>query len=257
MKTIQPQPSSRILLLGESCKDIYEYGNCERLSPEAPVPIFIQDRTEINIGMANNVHQSLLGLGFKCDFITNNPDKLIKRRFIDNRSMCQLMRQDIEEPVTLLNEIKNLNLEKYNAIVISDYNKGLLNDSKIKELCDNFKGPIFVDSKRTDLRLFKNAIIKINDLESKTAIVSADNELIITLGKRGVLYKDNIYGAPKVNVHDVTGAGDVFLSALCYFYLKFNSIEKSIPMCIKLASKSVSFNGSYIIRKTDLNEVYN
>ena len=54
----------KILLIGEHCDDVYHYGECNRLNPEAPVPI-LDERyiTQID-GMASNVKNNLIALGF-------------------------------------------------------------------------------------------------------------------------------------------------------------------------------------------------
>ena len=257
MKDIQQRKSWNILLIGETSNDIYEYGNCERLSPEAPIPVFNQLRTETYLGMAENVYKNLLTFGCKCFFATNKPDQIIKRRFLDEKSMYQIMRQDIEEKVSLGSTDFLKNLDTYDAIVISDYNKGLLTDEIIQIININFEGPIFVDSKRKDLTIYKRAIFKINEIEARYASINKECQLIVTCGKKGAIYKNLNYPAPKVNVYDVTGAGDVFLASLCYFYLELGSIELSIPKCIYLASKSVNKIGSYIVSKEDIDEICN
>ncbi len=45
----------RILVIGDSCTDIFVYGNATRLCPEAPAPVFEPSRTVTNDGMAGNV----------------------------------------------------------------------------------------------------------------------------------------------------------------------------------------------------------
>ena len=61
-----------------------------------------------------------------------------------------------------------------------------------------------------------------------------------------------MYPAEKVNVFDVVGAGDTFLSALVYFYLVHGSIEDSIPYANKAASIAVSNFGTYVLTKEDV-----
>ena len=190
-------------------------------------------------------------------FVTNKPEQIIKRRFLDEKSMYQIMRQDIESKISLLSKDFLKNLDNYDAIVISDYNKGLLEDEIIKSISKKFKGPIFVDSKRRNLTIYEKAIFKINEYEARFAQINTGCELIVTCGKRGANYKGLNYPAPKVNVYDVTGAGDVFLASLCYFYLELGSIELSIPKCTYLASKSVNKIGSYILSEKDIHEIYN
>ena len=63
----------KVLLLGDSCEDEYIYGNCDRLSPEAPIPVFNPSKTITNQGMAGNVVENLRALGVrKTELITNN-----------------------------------------------------------------------------------------------------------------------------------------------------------------------------------------
>jgi bifunctional ADP-heptose synthase (sugar kinase/adenylyltransferase) len=250
----QPQKSFRVLLIGDSCVDEYVYGTCDRLSPEAPVPVHLYKETKKFIGMANNVYLNLLSFGIECDFHTNDPEKLIKRRFIDLKSMTQIMRHDVGTHV----ECKPVDSSiEYDAIVISDYDKGLIDPVSIKKLCENFSGPIFVDSKRKDLSIFPNAIIKINQYEAEQAKISDSNKLIVTHGKSGATYAGVRFEAPHVDVYDVTGAGDIFLASLCYFYLTTKDFYVSIPKCINLATKSVQHLGSYVLTKGDINEVCN
>jgi len=251
---IQQQKSFKVLLIGDSCIDEYVYGVCDRLSPEAPVPILSYRETVEFFGMAHNVFLNLLAFGIDCKFHTNDPKELIKRRFIDIKSMNQLMRQDIgfsTLPKPILEDYD------YDAIVISDYNKGLIDPTSIKKLCETFSGPIFVDSKRKDLSIFPNSIIKINQYEAEHAILPESCELIVTYGKDGAIYKGNHFKAPHVDVYDVTGAGDIFLASLCYFYLKTKKLEDTIPKCINLATKSVQHIGSYILTEKDIYEICN
>jgi len=243
----QQQKSFKVLLIGDSCIDEYIYGVCDRLSPEAPVPILSYKETKRSIGMSHNVFLNLLSFEIDCQFHTNDPECLIKRRFIDTKSMNQLLRQDIGIRV----DPKPIEVDSdYDAIVISDYNKGLVDTNSIKKICETFPGPIFVDSKRKDLSIFTNSIIKINQYEAEHAIFPHSSDIIVTYGKDGAMYRGSHFKAPHVDVYDVTGA------SLCYFYLKTKSLEESIPKCIDLATKSVQHIGSYILTKEDILEVH-
>ena len=69
--------SNNILLIGEHCIDVYHYGTCNRLNPEAPVPILDEEYITRVDGMASNVKNNLLTLGFK---ITHNKnDEIIEK----------------------------------------------------------------------------------------------------------------------------------------------------------------------------------
>ena len=62
----------RILVIGESCRDIFHYGECNRLCPEAPVPVFNPTELIENDGMAKNVQRNLISLGCNSELHTNS-----------------------------------------------------------------------------------------------------------------------------------------------------------------------------------------
>ena len=83
------QKQYRILLIGDSCIDEYVYGICERLNPEAPVPILKYHRKEIKHGMAWNVKGNLQAFGIEVNILTNE-EKIIKTRYIDEKYNHQI-----------------------------------------------------------------------------------------------------------------------------------------------------------------------
>lgn len=240
----------KVLLLGESCCDEYHYGVVNRVAAEAPVPILDFQDVEKRSGMAANVRSNLVALGATVDFVTNHPSQLIKRRFVDTRSNQMLMREDIETTITP--GMVDLSLG-YDALVISDYNKGLIDSAYIKTVCENFNGPIFVDSKRTDLSPFEKSFIKVNEFEEKALTkLPSNHQLITTLGKRGARWDNTTISAPPVDVFDVTGAGDVFLASLVWFYMETLDLFISIHLAVYLASRSVQHMGIYTLRPKDI-----
>jgi len=253
LEVTQQQKSFKVLLVGESCIDEYHYGVCERICAEAPVPVFDYIEKEIRPGMASNVRENLMSFGVDVEFITNDPNLLIKRRFVDTKSNQLLLREDITNTLTSIEIDKLIDCD---AIVISDYSKGFLSEQVIDFICTSFSGPIFIDSKNPNLKIFKNAIIKINsDEENKMISHPINSELIVTLGKSGAKWKDKFFAAPKVDVFDVTGAGDIFLATLCYFYLLTQSLDVAISKAVYLASKSVQYMGVYKLAHDDVMEV--
>ena len=91
---------------------------------------------------------------------------------------------------------------------------------------------------------------KINEHEyenSKTIFRDIDytlySNLIITLGSKGCRYKDKIYGVEKVDVKDMTGAGDTFLAGLVFEYVKSGDIEKAIKFAQECTTKVVQKHG--------------
>jgi len=255
---ILPHKPYKALLIGDSCIDVYHYGTCSRLSPEAPVPIFKENRWEERPGMAANVLANLKAFNIEVKFITNDK-KIEKHRYIDERFKQHLLRVDKNEtlPAKEMNKVKNL--KNIDMVIISDYNKGLLsyeNCRQLSDLCSEKGIPIFVDSKKTDLSCFNKAILKINETESqKVKDVPIDAELIVTLGDRGCKYKDIFYKTNQVEVFDVCGAGDVFIAALAFEHLNSNDLIKAIQFANKCASYSVTKFGTYVLTKEDVNDL--
>ena len=141
----------------------------------------------------------------------------------------------------------------YDALVISDYDKGFLTTEKIFELTSRFTGPVFIDSKKTNLPA--DAYIKVNELEYERMSYCNYENLIITRGGEGAEYKGDLYPAEKVNVFDVVGAGDTFLAALTYGYLKYGRIDKAIPLANKAAAVAVSHRGTYVLTEEDVKKI--
>ena len=244
----------KVLLIGDSCEDRYFYGDVKRLNPEAPVPILEYRRGVTSKGMALNVRENLMSFGVEV-YLSTHPEEIIKTRYIDEKSNQQIMRYD-EEP-----KIKPLSFDfpkewnsEYDALVISDYDKGFLTTERIFELSSRFVGPVFIDSKKTLLP--EDAYIKVNELEYERMSHSNYENLIITRGGKGAEYQGKLYPAEKVNVFDVVGAGDTFLAALTYGYLKYGRIDKAIPLANKAASIAVSHTGTYILTQEDVDEIF-
>ena len=247
------QKQFKVLLIGDSCTDEYVYGTCERLNPEAPVPILKYGRKEVKKGMAWNVRENLMAFGMNV-YILTNQEKIVKTRYIDEKYNQQILRVDEEKTLKSMESLEyEMPKEKYDAIVISDYDKGFITQRKLFEIVFNSRCPVFVDSKKTNLPE-SNCYIKINEAESKLLTSKHDN-LIITKGSKGAEYEGINYPGENDSVFDVVGAGDTFLSALVYFYLKYGTIEKSIPYANKAASIAVSHFGTYVLTEEDVNEI--
>ena len=243
----------KVLLIGDSCEDRYFYGDVKRLNPEAPVPILEYKRGVTSKGMVWNVRENLRSFGVEV-YTSTHPEEIIKTRYIDEKSNQQIMRYDVEPKIEPLSfdfptEWNNL----YDALVISDYDKGFLTTEKIFELTSRFVGPVFIDSKKSNLPA--DAYIKINELEYERMAYCNYENLIITRGGEGAEYKGDLYPAEKVNVFDVVGAGDTFLAALAYGYLKYGRIDKAIPLANKAAAVAVSHRGTYVLTEEDVTKI--
>ena len=244
------QKQLKVLLIGDSCTDEYVYGFCERLNPEAPVPILKFNRKETKKGMAWNVRENIESFGIEVYMITNQ-ETITKTRYIDEKYNQQILRVDNEPSLKPMSY--DLPDEHFDALVISDYDKGFLSNEKVFELVEWFDGPVFIDSKKTKLPK-ESCFVKINDLEFSKLDNPSDN-LIITRGSKGAEYQGKLYPGEKVDIFDAVGAGDTFLSAMVYFYLKYGKIEEAIPYANKAAAIAVSNFGTYILTKEDVNEI--
>ena len=237
----------KVLLIGDSCIDRYVYGDAKRLSPEAPVPILDYVRTDSTEGMAYNVFHNLNAFGIETHLLTND-EEIIKTRYIDEKSNQQILRVDEESEIR---PFDNQEVDSdYDALIISDYNKGFITQEKLFEISSTFVGPVFIDTKKTCVP--ENAFIKVNESEFKKITHFIPDNMIITKGGEGTEYQGKLYPAEKVKVFDVVGAGDTFLAALTYGYIKYGTIDKAIPLANKAAAIAVSHTGTYVLKEEDV-----
>jgi len=244
---IQPLTSLRVLLIGDTCIDEYKIGTIDRLSPEAPVPV-IKIVEEYSLpGMASNVYNNLKNLGLEPDFV-HNKEQILKTRYIDKRSGQHLLRVDSEPTISTWNEYTLYPLEQYHAVIISDYNKGFLSYETIENIIRTATGPVFIDTKKTDLQRFNGSYVKINEYEYRSRS-SANDHIIITMGDKGAVLKtpnQEIFVETKpVDVVDVCGCGDTFLAALVYKFLITNDMIQSIKFANIAAGLTVQKQGNY------------
>lgn len=247
----QQQKQFNILLIGDACEDTYTYGYVNRISPEAPVPIFEPHYTMNLQGMAGNVRKNLEALGCDVNFLHGEVSK--KNRLIDHRTKQQLLRIDHDaesKPITFETAIPPI----YDAIVVSDYNKGSVSYELIEELVKEVNIPIFVDTKKTDLARLAGCYIKINALEKSRAISLPDKDhLIVTHGGDGAEWDSWVFPAEIAgDVTDVCGAGDTFLAALAYKFLVTNSMPDAIKFANKAAAVTVQHVGVYAPRLEEI-----
>jgi bifunctional ADP-heptose synthase (sugar kinase/adenylyltransferase) len=237
----------RVLVIGDGCDDVYVYGECDRLCPDAPVPVFIPKHSTVVGGMAINVFNNLKSLGVECDLMTNSK-KITKTRYVDDKTNQMIVRVDVgEDNVDRIN-IDEIDFLKYDFIIISDYCKGFVTESDIKEICSKFKN-VIIDTKKILGDFCKNAkFIKVNESEfnkSKEFINLNDfkENLIITLGSKGCQFKDKIYPVNKVEVKDQTGAGDTFVASFVYKFLITKEVDQSLIYANECATIVVQKRG--------------
>jgi bifunctional ADP-heptose synthase (sugar kinase/adenylyltransferase) len=242
----------KVLVIGDSCKDVHVYGASERLCPDAPVPIFVPTFKKTNKGMAGNVYENLLSLGVECDLITNEKE-ITKTRYVEEKTNYIILRIDSgEEKINRVEGLENINYRAYDAVVISDYDKGFLSKEDILFISE--KHPLtFLDTKKLlGPWVGKIKYIKINEVERKKSshyLISTSlyDKLITTIGSKGCEYQDNIYPVEKVEIKDLSGAGDSFLAALVFMFLQTEDINESLVFANECATKVVQQKGVTLI----------
>lgn len=236
----------RILVIGESCVDEFAYCRATRLAPDWPVPILEVETIISNPGMARNVLANLQSMGAIVKLESNNNwEEFKKRRYVHNKTNHTFFRVDSQ---VNLNAIEALpDMSTYDAVVISDYNKGFLSEENIWQI-SNLHKRVFLDTKKPlgDWAL-SAFLIKINDFEFTRSLPYVlgpiKNRVIRTLGENGCEFQGKLYPTEKVFVSDSSGAGDTFISALVCSFLASESIEISIQAANIAAANVVKRRG--------------
>ena len=234
-----------LLIVGDSCRDIFVYCDALRLAPDYPVPILnILDQSE-NAGMAKNVQRNIQKY-VDCDILTNsNWHDITKIRYVHEKTNHMFFRVDKSCAVPRI-DLEKIDFD-YKVIVVSDYNKGFLSQSDIKYICERHPN-VFVDTKKI-LGDWASAAryIKINDYEynnSKPYLTPAlENKIIHTMGGLGCEFQAKRYPVDKVEVKDTSGAGDSFMAALCVKFIETQDIHESIKFANLCACEVVKHRG--------------
>ena len=240
---------SRILLIGEQCDDIFIYGDTPRLSPEGPAPVFIPTREVYNGGMGMNVMGNLMALGVDVDF-EHQQSPITKTRHIHEPSNTLLLRIDEEKNIDNIGErLPKLGFWEYQMVVVSDYNKGFLTEEDIAYI--GFKHPnVICDTKKKlgewckDLRFIK---LNRTEFENNKEFIEENDwileKLIITLDKDGCMYKGTMYPTERVEIMDISGAGDTFVAGFVKEFLDSEDIPKSIQFGNRCSAQVVQKRG--------------
>ncbi len=247
----------KILIIGESCKDVFYYGDSHRLCPEAPVPVFKAVAKVENGGMAKNVQSNLNKFGTDTDIITNNNWSEIKKtRYVDYRANHMFLRVDENDDSygqLSIKSLKNYNFKKYDGVIVSDYNKGFLSLELLAEI-PKLHNLTFLDTKKL-LGPWSSgySFIKINnkeyDLTKHTLTEDINKKLIITRGSDGSEYRKKIYPVPAVEVKDTSGAGDTFIAAFASNFVQTGDVHTSIEYANVCATEVVQKRGVSICEK--------
>lgn len=281
----------KFAVIGDSILDKYSYYDSFRNSPEAPVPIITNEKSEYFLGGAGLVSDTLIDLGNEVDLYTmignelnskiykslvnkikiydfaeNHYNMTLKERIIVNKKYSLRKDFDAEKSPNENSVIETFLhlINKYDAVLFVDYNKGFLTkklfDSLSKIASVNNLLQILDPNINNELD-FKNVnFIKLNEIEAKyfskksklkdifKRLKKNNLNVIITLSSKGAVTEiDNklIYVNPKkIKPVDVSGCGDVFLANFISNYIKTNNLKLSIENSVSESSKYVSFFGN-------------
>ncbi len=251
----------KVLVIGDSCIDEYIYCKTNRFCPDAPVPILKPESHVSTKGMAGNVADNLRTLDVEVDLISN-VNQIKKTRYVDNRTNHMFIRIDegennifpIEQKI-----LENINWGNYDAVVISDYDKGFLERHQVDYIAQHHLITFLDTKKKIDEWAHNVKFIKINEIELDQSIdFLHDNEdefakkVITTLGSRGAQYQGFKYPVEEVDVRDTSGAGDTFLAGLVQCYLDTGVIEDAIKFANRCSTQTVQKKGTAKINKKEL-----
>jgi D-beta-D-heptose 7-phosphate kinase/D-beta-D-heptose 1-phosphate adenosyltransferase len=307
-----------VLVIGDVMLDTYQHCETFRRAPEADIPVYNVKKTVHKLGGAANVAKNLKNLGCNVFMVsvvgTDRPGEEIQRLLRKNK-ICSTLFADPSRKTTnkirILHENKLVNrhdIEKVSnikkryeisimeliskfceqssldAIVISDYAKGVITEKLCQNIIDyanenNIR--TFVDPKVNNIHKYRNCyLFKPNWHEAKAMTgpiwlrAKEDRSSIdlifeylkqeinskctvITCGKDGMYFdgkRNHVCVSKNKPVVDVTGSGDIVLSVLVYSLLMNNSLHMSCYLAHIIATKGVGTVGNYEISLKDITD---
>ena len=302
-----------ILVIGDLMIDHYLWGSCERISPEAPVQVVDIAKETTVLGGAGNVINNLGALGARvgvssvigddengkeliamlhligvdtANIITQNERKTSKKSRViavsqqilryDNESKSAIEESSVEKMLQGLQE----RVGSYDAIILSDYGKGVLTRSLCQgviALAKNAGVKVLVDPKGSDFSKYRGAYlltpnkkeavvatgISINDAKSlERALLALKEECdlgisMITLSEDGIATYDKkveIFPTVAKEVFDVTGAGDTVIASIAFALSAGKTIQESAAFANLAAGVVVGKIGSATVTIAEIQE---
>ncbi|WP_300755665.1 D-glycero-beta-D-manno-heptose-7-phosphate kinase [uncultured Brachyspira sp.] len=322
---------SKVLVIGDLMLDRFTYGDVIRISPEAPVPVLHVNHEENYLGGAGNVARNIAALIGEDNndsiFIIgvigkdNSADTIIKSMNKSNISSKGIVEDDSRDTITKTRIVANTqqivridnestepfsanimkkieknftdNIDNYNAVIISDYAKGIITNKlakKIIDTCNKKNKPVLADPAIKHFSFYKRATLMtpnlkeaVEGMDSKfpfyefnpEAINTLGNDIIkklslsklmITLGANGMALFDKeiktrdkktpyIIPTKAKSVFDVSGAGDTVISVLAMCLSVGLSFKESSEIANAAAGVVVGKRGTSTLTLDELMEV--
>ena len=270
--------NKNIIIVGDVMLDQYLVGDVNRISPEAPVPVVHIQQTDDRLGGAGNVALNVLALGASihlCSVIgkdkegealevllqkkniqttgllkTSTRPTTVKTRILARNQQLLRVDQEVTYDISQAEEQDLVSKFQYildnhtvDAVILQDYNKGVLTPYIIKTLihhCNKQNIPTIVDPKNTNFFAYKNTTLfkpnlkeviegtglnvnpdDVNSLRKCASLLRSKMNvpyILITLSERGI-YIDTAEGGQIIptqprHIADVCGAGDTVVSTV-------------------------------------------
>jgi rfaE bifunctional protein kinase chain/domain len=270
LSTLKRFAGQNILVIGDVILDSYIWGKVSRISPEAPVPVVDVVSDSFHLGGAANVANNVVAMGGRAsvlgvlgrdragervrellggrgiDVIAVEDDRptTMKTRVIAHSQQVVRFDQENREKLTgpalraLLGHVE-AQVARYDAVIVSDYRKGVVSGELVKRVLKSAEGSTFVavDPKVGHFHLYKGvSMITPNvseasqgsgvEIVDEASLLRAGLKLRKTLGLQSVLItrgedgmslfqEETVTHIPALarHVYDVTGAGDTVIAA--------------------------------------------
>ncbi len=307
----------KILVVGDLMLDRYWWGSVDRISPEAPVPIVKLQRTSAAAGGAANVAANIAGLGGKAILLgvtgadaegellrsvlksiadvelnvlaLDSRPTTVKTRIIAHDQQVTRLDHENTDPIAGADEAELIEqaiglIGSVDAVVISDYAKGLLTNDLLNGLIAAARVTgkmVFVDPKGKDYSKYRGATMvtpNLHEAADACGLSINDPQLVsnagwrllseldldaslITEGANGMtLFEANgpstHMNAVARKVYDVTGAGDTVIATLAVAAASGNSLVESADLANIAAGIAVGQIGTAIVSNEELTSAY-
>lgn len=306
---------TRVLAIGDLMIDQYLYGTVTRISPEAPVPIVNIEREVCELGGAANAVNNINNLGGVVDAVgvigkedaggvllnllkerNVNTDGIIlaedrfttvKTRVIGNGSHIVRLDKETRKNIgtetseQIIEHIRN-RIKKYDAILISDYDKGLITPyllRKLIPLSNSHEIPIVVNSRIENLTYYKNVSLIISDCIKASQVIGIKpihetsirnigqwmlthldcKGVLITRGKKGISVFDkegNVKHLSNISkdVSDITGVEDTVTGVMTLAMANGSGVIDAAIIANAAATVVLGKTGTYTPSKEELLE---
>ncbi|MEW6001461.1 MAG: D-glycero-beta-D-manno-heptose-7-phosphate kinase [Nitrospirota bacterium] len=314
-KILKNFKTRKVLVIGDLILDRYIWGKVNRISPEAPVPIVEVTDENFLLGGASNVANNIVSLGGHAtivgvtgrdrigEILTNmllkrgienkgvfqcsKPTTVKTRVIAHNQQVVRFDKEDkgkVEEKVfkKIIGYIRGV-IQDHDAVIISDYEKGLVSPELIREVLKHSKPAnifVSVDPKVGHFHYYKSvSLITPNVMEASIAsgVQIRDEKSLITAGElllkkiscdlvlitRGeygmsLFNKERVVHIPTVakNVYDVTGAGDTVIATFTIAYVSGASMEEAAVIANHAAGIVVGEVGTAVVTSDQLRKSF-